>query len=447
MQMPWRILVLTDAGVDGVRPSPVRREGLDDWIASLEAGVDVALPAGGSRRFVFRNRADFSPARIVETLGGGVPGAAVDTVLHHPSVQRLESAWRGLDLLLEHAGAEVVVEVLSLPRKNLVTGFRETVALPEANRDEPLSLIVADYDFGNGPEDLSTLRALSEMAAGLQAPLVAGASAGFFGLRYLVQAVSLPDLVSRIQAGPQTPWVTFQASDEARWVVLTINRYLQREPYTNEAGGHAESVSESNPDSFLWGRGAWLVAAAMARSARTHGHALNLSGPQGGGFERMPVRPQAIKANVSAALATEVALSENQVLELYRTAFTPLVSPLKSTTVFLPMVVTVSRLKPGRLTLEGTLAYQLTAARLAQYCGRLLGSIPAGGAEEVRDYIRNSLAEFLGPLAQDAPDAVTVEVQEPTGAGGAVAAVRVRPRATLEGKPLDFNFMLPLQTV
>jgi EvpB/VC_A0108, tail sheath N-terminal domain len=444
--LPWRILVVTDVGVDAVRPVRIEHEGLDDWIASLEASPEVALP-GGARRIPFRDREAFTPARVTASLGDAASPPTVDAVLHHPAVQRLESAWRGLELLLEHAGDAVAVEVISLPRSALTARFRESVAIPESERADPLSLVVIDLDFANGPDDLSVLRSIADLAAGFQAPVVAGASPAFFGLRYLVQVMSLPDLTSRLLGGPRAPWTTFQSSDEARWLALTLNRYLQREPYTPAAGGHSEAVSESNPDTYLWGRGAWLVAAAVARSVATHGHALDLSGPQGGGFAGMPVRSYPAKANESVALATEVGLSESHVLELYRAAFTPLASPLRSTNVFLPMVVTTFRLSPGRLTLEATLAYQLTAARLSQFCGRLLGALPAGSATEVASHIRTSLLDFLGPLAGDDEDVVTVELRERGDNAGPEAAVQVRPRATLEGKTMDFSFILPLQAV
>ena len=108
------------------------------------------------------------------------------------------------------------------------------------------------------------------------------------------------DLVRR--ADPREIAQTFQAEQSARWLTLTLGRYLQRAPYT-DTSGYSETVTESNPDTYLWGRGVWLVAAAAARSIRENGHPLALSGAQGGKFENLPARPFPRAVNVSRTMS------------------------------------------------------------------------------------------------------------------------------------------------
>jgi hypothetical protein len=444
--MPWRILVLTDAAADSGGPRRVAPGGAGEWLASLGASVEVATPAGAVR-IEPRTAADFTPDALAARLPPPATPAAIDAVLHNAALQRVESAWRGLSLLCEHAGDAVAIEVFSLPRKGLGARFRDAVFAREMNAPDPLTLILADFDFSHKADDLAALADLAGMAKVLQAPLVASASAAFFDLRYLVQAAGLPDLLGRLGDAPHTAWRQFQATEAARWAALTINRYLQRAPYAGD-GGHAETVSESNPDSYLWGRGVWLVGAAVARSVRTHGHGLDLSGSQGGRFDGLAARAFPLKANEGVALATEVVLSETQTLELSRAAFTPIVGVMRSGIALVPIAVTVSRLTPGKLTVEGTLAYQIAAGRLAQFCARLLDGMPAEGAAAVAAFFKTEMLAFLGPLAGDAPeDAVSVEVVEEKGEDGSpvpMALVKVKPRVVLEGKPIDFGFMLPL---
>ena len=445
--MPWRLLVLTDAGVDSGRPARLPEGGADAWLASLGASVEVS-GAGGSRvKWALSDAEAFSPATLRARLGLE-EGAALDAALHDTAFQRIESVWRGLSLLAAEAGDAVSVEVASVPRRNLAARFRELVFEPELDRADPLSLVLLDFDFSHRPEDLAVLSELAGMAKVLQAPLVAHAAASFFGVRYLVQAASLPSFLDPLAAPTHTGWRSFQSTEPARWVALTINRYLQRAPYTAEAGGHAETVSDSNPDSYLWGRGVWLVGAALARSVRAHGHAFDVAGAESAKFPSVATRPWPTTANERAPLATEVPLAEMQVLELSRAAFTPVVGPLRSSAVFLPMAVTVSRLNPGKLTVEGTLAYQLMAGRLAQFCGRLLDEMPAGATAEVAHWIRDRLIEFMGGLAGKQPDqAVTVEARE-TSEGDKripVAEIRIRPAITLEEKAPEFQFALPMR--
>ncbi len=444
----WKIVVVTDVGVDSGERRRVTAAEADSWLAGIGAAADVPPRSGAAPvRLPIAGPEAFAPASVAAWLaaqGAPADAAAVDAVLHHPSFQRVESAWRGLKLLLGHAGDKVEVWVASMPRKGLAARFREVVFLPEYHEAEPPSLLVLDFEFGHKGDDLAALQELGGMAKVLQAPLVAHASAGFFDFRYLVQISTLGELLPRLMDGAHASWKTFQATDPARWIALTINRWLQRAPYSD---GHAEKCSESEPDSYLWGRGVWIAAAAVARSAATHGHGLAIAGAQGGRFDGMATRPYPSKANATVPLAVEAPFAEMQVMELMRAGFAPVVAPMGQEFAMLASAMTVFRLKPATPTLEGTLAYQLLAGRLAQTCARMLDNLPAGGPAAAVPFVREQLLAFLGPMAGDAPDeAVKVELREveSDGAKVPVAAITVAPKIMLEGKPATFEFGLPL---
>lgn len=407
-ELPWRIVVVTDLGVDSGSPAAVAPNGADAWFAAT--GVALPLP------------------------GAGTP----DAQLHDPKVQRVEAAWRGLALLASHAGQPVAVEALSVPRSALVQRFREAVYEPAMESGAPLALVVLDFDFTHKASDVADLAALGAMAADLQSCVVAHAHAGILDLRFLVQAAALPEAANKLQSPAHAGFAALQKSDDARWLCLTLNRFLLREPF------EGEKCMESNPDTYLWGRGGWLVAAALARSVRTHGHALDLSGG-GGRFADLPTRGYPVKANESQALATEIPFAEMQMLLLAHAAFAPLVGPLNTPQVNLPLVTTLHRLAPGRLTLEGTLAYQLTAARFAQVCGAMLGEAPAGAADaDACAWIVARLRADLGGLLKDAGDGALTAVAETGEDGSRAAVVTLKPAVTLEGKNPEFVLALPL---
>jgi len=447
----WKIVVVTDVGVESGDRRRVTPAEADTWLAALNAGADVPARAGGApARMPLGGPDAFLPASIKAWLESqGAPGGpdAVDAVLHHPAFQRVESAWRGMKLLLAHAGDQVEVWVASLPRKGLAERFREVVFLPECHDAEPPSLLLADYEFGYKGDDLATLNELGSMAKVLQAPVVAQASAGFFDFRYLIQIATLGELLPKLMDSSHAGWKTFQTTDSARWITLTINRWLQRAPYTADAGGHAEKCAESNPDTYLWGRGVWFAGAAVARSAATYGHALAIAGAQGGRFEGLPTRLYPGKGNQPVPLAAESPFAEMQVMELMRAGFAPIVAPMNENFAMIVSAMSVFRIKPAVPTIEGTLAYQMLAGRMAQCCARILDSMPSGDPQAAAAFIREQLLVFLGGLAGDAPDqAVQVAVREEELDGKRVplAEVKVAPRVMLEGKPADFAFMLPL---
>ncbi|HXX94877.1 MAG TPA: type VI secretion system contractile sheath large subunit, partial [Planctomycetota bacterium] len=267
--MGWRFVVLSDLGSESKEPVRLGPPTDEGWLRPLGLRLELARPGSGEPvRLDLSSEAAFRP----ESLPSGDGGP--DWILHHPSFQRIESAVRGLRLLLEHAGAAVEIEVLSTPVKELVPRFRSAVFEPEtrAFREPPLGLIVADFDFSHLGAEFSALGELAGMAQALQAPLVAGASPAFFGLKQMNLLPKLGDLSQRLGDGAHGGWQKFQKQETARWVVLTLNRFLLRAPHPQE------KVEPAQPESYLWGRGGWLVAAAVARSAREHGHALDISG-------------------------------------------------------------------------------------------------------------------------------------------------------------------------
>ena len=394
--MGWRFVVAADLG--------------------LAAKDVVRVPAGG-------------PEEISKALG----------LAPAPGDRRIEAALRGLFFLMQHAGDAIQVDLLSAASKDLAARFREAVFEPEVRelRNPPLGLVLVDHDFSHQSGDLAALQDLAGMAKVAQAPVVAGASPAFFGLKELKLLAKLQDLPQRLMDGAHAGWQRFQKQEEARWVSLTVNRWLLRAP-----------APEEKPEDLLWGRGVWLAGAAVARSVRQSGHALDLSGPRAGGFTGLPTRPYPKAANQTVPLSTEIELPDMAAQELSRGGFLPVSGRTGSDVVMIPIAVNAHRGAPGRLTVSGTLAYQMMAARLAQLCALLMDELP-GPAPEAAEFLRQSLVAFLGPLAGKDPAAAVkvapVEAKDAEGKAVTLAEVVVQPDFRIEGMEFKFVFQLPLR--
>ena len=448
----WRIVAFVDLGIDAGRRVAVDPKSPDAWLREVGARVSLKLAGGaGAPRPVeleLDGRRAFEAGVIAERLGPAEGRAALlDLVLHDPAFQRAESAWRGVHFLAEQAGKAVEVEIVACPRGTLARRFQELIHDPVMAGDaEAPALVLLDFDFSHQTADLALLQELAALAAAIPCPLVGAAAPALFGMRYWAHVAGIADVTGAWMDAGHAPWREFQASDPARWVALTMNRYLQRVPAAVEGSGYQERVDEARPETFLWGRGIWLVGAAAARSIREHGHALDIAG-RGGIFSGMPSREYPHMGD-PVALAVETPLPEMKASELAWAGLTPLVGVLRRDAVVLSMVVTLFRLKPGRLTIEGTLAYQITAARIAQSLNAILPRLPRD-AEGAMGYLQAELAEALGPVL-GANAAAGVQV----GLGGGAAAtegaagpglleVRVRPAMPLEGKEAEFVYQLP----
>lgn len=463
--LPWKLLVVADLGLSATEPQRLSpsSQGLDGWPTGWSGQVEIPLPnergsmSSKTLCLSLDSFAAFAPPAIAAALRGAgfaAPTAVqIDAVLHHPTFQRVESAWRGLALLAAHVGAEIELQVLSASREQLIERFRSEVFLEMA---EPWSAIVLDFDWSHKGGDFETLRSLAGMAKVLKAPLVTGAAPTLFDLRYFAHLSAIPNVVDRVSDPAHAAWREYQTSEEARWVSLSVNRYLQRAPYTDETeGAHREVVEEAKPETFLFGRASWLIGAALARSITTHGHALDLAGARGGRFEGLPTRnyPQAI--NDEVALAAETPLPEMRAMELTRAGVSPVVGILRTNGVVLPLVNTSFQLMPGKLTTEALLPYQVTVGRVGQLCDRLLDRVTAGTAppetgssEGLCSWIQTELSTFLGPLAGDPPGSAVAVARESIDPGDgsaiSVAHVTITPTETLEGRPFTIELLLPL---
>src|SRR5262245_5857318 len=245
--MGWRFVVVADLGLASKDAVRVPSGDGDAILAALKPSADV-----NGARLEFSSEKAFLPSAL---------GASPDAALHHPAFQRIESAFRGLKFLMQHAGSTIQVDVVSATQKDLVARFKEAVFEPEMKelRNPPLGLVILDYDFGHQGADLAALSQVAEMCKVAQAPLIAGASPSFFGLKQINLLTKLQDVPRRLHDGAHAAWVGFQKSESARWTTLTVNRWLQRETYTAEKGGHAEAVDPAKPESWLWGRAGWVL--------------------------------------------------------------------------------------------------------------------------------------------------------------------------------------------
>ena len=111
------------------------------------------------------------------------------------------------------------------------------------------------------------------------------------------------------------------------------------------------------------------------------------------------------------------------------------------------MIVNVYRARPGVLTTESALSYQIMAGHLSHYLMQLCGEIPAdGGAEAVDAFFKAKLNEFLVPFNSEKPEE-TVRTEIAAAAGESnrrLLTLSVKPILKLQGKDVAFTMQLSL---
>src|SRR5262249_21561298 len=145
----------------------------------------------------------------------------------------------------------------------------------QSPEDEPVSLIVADYEFDASEEDVALLSELGELAADLYAPVVTAAANKFFGATTLEELGKKGSLGRALDDEAHAAWRAFRKSDASRWVALAVNRFVL------EAGPSGEA---------RYGNPALVVAAVAAARFADVKWCAPLAGPKHGLCVKLAVR-------------------------------------------------------------------------------------------------------------------------------------------------------------
>lgn len=229
--------------------------------------------------------------------------AQIDEILHHPTIQRLEAAWRGIKFVVDRAqfAENIAVEVVHVTKQELADDFADAAEIAQSGLyrmvystafatfgGKPYGLLCADFEFGPGAEDLGLLRKCAAVSAMAHAPFIANVNADFFGLRSYADLPRVRDL-GAILSGPRYRlWHAFRDTEDARYVGLCLPRFLLRPPYrpdthTFQPLRFHEHV-EDDHEHHLWGHACFAFAARCADSFARYRWCVYLIGSRASGM-------------------------------------------------------------------------------------------------------------------------------------------------------------------
>lgn len=266
--------------------------------------------------------------------------AQVNAILHDESFQKLERSWRGLKFLVDHTDfrQNIKIEYINVSKEDLLADFEDT---PEVTKSglykhvytaeygqfggQPVGAMIANYDFGPGPQDIELLNYVSSVAAMSHAPFIASAGKSFFGVDSWEELPNLKDLKSIFEMPQYTKWRGFRENEDSRYVGLTLPRFLLRVPYgpdTVPAKTFSFVEQANNTEDFCWGNTAFAMASRMADSFAKYRWCANIIGPQGGGsVDNLPVYTYEAMGQTQTKIPTQVLVSERREYELAEEGF------------------------------------------------------------------------------------------------------------------------------
>lgn len=265
----------------------------------------------------------------------------VDAIMHHPTFQKIESAWRGLKFAVDRTNfrENIKFELLNVSKEDLLNDFEDAPEITKSGLyklvytaeygtfgGKPVGAMIANYDFGPGPQDVKLLQYAASVGAMAHAPFIAAAGPQFFGQESFLGLPNLKDLKSIFEGPQYIKWNSFRESEDARYVGLTLPRFLLRLPYHPEnnpvkAFTYTEDVSKSH-ENYLWGNTAFAFATRITDSFAKYRWCPNVIGPtSGGAVEDLPVHTFESMGALETKIPTEVLISERREFELAEEGF------------------------------------------------------------------------------------------------------------------------------
>jgi type VI secretion system protein ImpC len=269
-------------------------------------------------------------------------------IIHHPEFQQLESAWRGLNYLVYNTETDeqLKIRVLNISKKEIARTLKKYKGISWDQSPlfrkvyeeeygllggEPFGCLIGDYYFSHSPQDVEILSGMGQIAAAAHAPFIAAAAPEVMGMGSWQELANPRDLTKIFQTPEYASWRSLRASEDSRYLALTMPRYLGRLPY----GAKTDPVDEfdfeedtdgSDASRYLWCNAAYAMGVNMTRSFKLYGWLSRIRGVESGGLvEGLPTHVfPSDDGGVDMKCPTEIAISDRREAELSKNGFLPL---------------------------------------------------------------------------------------------------------------------------
>ncbi|MBM1197171.1 type VI secretion system contractile sheath large subunit [Pseudomonas weihenstephanensis] len=310
----------------------VARQGVAAFISEI-------LKSDNIEQLINKHRVDQMIAEVDRALG-----KQMDEIVHQPAYQALESAWRGLKLLVDRTDfrENIKLEVLHVTKDELLEDFDNAGDITRSGLykhvytagfgqfgGEPIASVVGNYTFGPSSPDIKLLSYMASIGAMAHAPFVAAAGPEFFNLDGFQNLPNLKEVKDIFEGPRHTKWRSLRDSEDARHLVLGLPRFLLRQPYDTlenptSSFMYDETINGQH-DHYLWGNTAYLIASRITDSFARYRWCANIIGPQSGGaVDDLPVHLYEAFGQLQAKIPTEVLISDRKEFELSEEGFMPL---------------------------------------------------------------------------------------------------------------------------
>jgi type VI secretion system protein ImpC len=403
----------------------------------------------------------------------------LNAIMHDPKFLKLEGSWRGLHYLVQNSetGTSLKLRVLNMTKRELGRDLSRAIEFDQSQLfkkiyenefgtpgGEPYGALIGDYEWTNHPDDLESLRLVSNIAAGAFAPFISAAGAGMFGFDSWTELSKPRDLAKIFDTVEFGKWRAFRDSEDSRFVNLCMPRVIARLPYGKNTKPLDEFDYEEAPvdargkalamdhESYCWSNAAYVMGTRLTDAFAKTGFCTAIRGAEGGGkVENLPTHVfTSDDGDLDAKCPTEIGITDRREFELSNQGFLPLCH-YKNTdyAVFFGGQTTQKPKKYDRpeatanAAISARLPYIMASSRFAHYL-KVMGRDKIGSfmeASNVETWLNRWIQNYVNPNVDAGQDMkarfplreARVEVKEIPGKPGSYNAIAyLRPWLQME---------------
>ena len=322
-------------------PSPQAKDLLTVFV---QKALDGTLKWGKNLPLTMQETIDAIDKKISKQLA---------LIMHAEDFKKLEGIWRGLNYLVAHTetGPSLKIKAMNVTKKELSKDLDKASEFDQSQffkkvyesefgiaGGEPYSVMLADYEFINHPDDISMLKNISGVAASSFCPFIASASPSLFGFESWEELSKPRDLAKIFESAEYTSWQSFRESEDARFVALTLPRALARLPYGQSThpidefdyeeaplNGQGQNLPLNHQD-YCWMSSTYALGTRLTAAFSEYGWCTAIRGAEGGGkVEGLPVYTfKTDNGDIDTECPTEIGITDRREAELSKLGFLPL---------------------------------------------------------------------------------------------------------------------------
>jgi type VI secretion system protein ImpC len=411
--------------------------------------------------------------------------AQLSAVMHAPEFQKLESSWTGLNYLVNNTatGPNLKVKMLNATKRELVKDFQSAIEFDQSTMfrkvyeeefgtfgGAPFGALLGDFEITRQPEDMYFIEQMSHVAAAAHAPFISAASPELFGLESYSDLGKPRDLSKIFDTVEYAKWKAFRESEDARYVGLTLPRFLGRLPYnpadgaTTEGFNYVEDVDGTDHHKYLWCNAAYAFGTKLTGAFEDYGWCAAIRGVEGGGLvENLPTHTfKTDEGEIALKCPTEIAITDRREKELSDLGFISLVHCKNTDYAAFFGAQSAQKARKyasdaanANAVLSAQLQYIFAVSRIAHYMKAMMrdkiGSFAA--AANVEDFLNRWLTQYVllddnasqEQKAQFPLREASVQVQEVPGRPGVYRAVSfLRPHFQLDELSVSLRLVAEL---